>query len=62
MIKKEWLDMPAKTYKVPLVGNCISNYIYVKAPNKTMARLIAGGSVNAGIRVKGKIQEVADKE
>lgn len=46
-----------KLYKVPIIGG-ISSYYYVKAPNKTIARRVAQGELNPGIKVKGKIEEV----
>jgi len=50
-----------KLYKVPIIGG-INRYYYVKAPNKTIARWIAKGELNPGIKVKGKIEEVKDYE
>lgn len=50
-----------KCYAVPTVGGW-SDWFYVEAPNKTVARMMALGELNPWIKVKGKVREITEDE
>ena len=61
-MKNQWLSVkPWKKYKVPIVGG-ITNWYYISAPNKTIARKIVEGETHPWVHVKGKIIEIGKED